>query len=54
MQVLVSRLRRFNMPEAACACIDAILALLLDNDANQARLVQLQGIEKVSQGETGK
>ena len=45
-QVLVNRLRRFSDAGAACACIDATLALLLDNDANQARFVQLQGVEK--------
>ena len=46
LEVLVNRLRRFSGAKAACACMDALLTLLLDNDPNQARFVQLQGVEK--------
>ncbi|KAK9807196.1 hypothetical protein WJX73_006749 [Symbiochloris irregularis] len=47
VEVLVNRLRRCSTAAATNACLDGLLALMLDNDPNQARFVQLQGIEKM-------
>ena len=47
MQALAGQLRSFRLTEATVACLDCILALLLEAEGNQARFVQLQGVEKV-------
>ena len=43
----MDRLRQLRSAKALIACMDALLALLLDCDTNQTRFVQLQGIEQV-------
>ena len=47
MQALAGQLRTFRLADATVACLDSILALLLDAEGNQSRFVQLQGVEKV-------
>ena len=46
MQLLLRR-ASVERQELACACLGALLAVLINHNVNQAQLIQLQGIKRV-------